>query len=144
MHSSKFLWGRRKVELHSQKMKFIATNFCWSFSGLNLSHVDELGEDLRSLLGCVSAEDHQLHPLGDAVAHHDGALESRVVPDRALHHIAAVVQELGPLQRVTGSSCCKVYETYLTSVKSFKTRYGKWTALIYHLRAASQYFKTIH
>lgn len=47
---------------------------------MHLRHVDELGEDLRSLLGRVSAEDHQLHPLGDAVAHHDGALQSRVVP----------------------------------------------------------------
>lgn len=64
--------------------------------------MDELGEDLRSLLGRVSAEDHQLHPLGDAVAHHDRALQRWVVPHRALHHVAAIVQELGgggPLQK---------------------------------------------
>lgn len=36
-----------------------------------LSHMNELGEDLGSLLGCVSAEDHQLDPLGDSVTHHD-------------------------------------------------------------------------
>lgn len=56
--------------------------------------MNELGEDLGSLLGCVSAEDHQLDPLGDTVAHHDRPLQSRVVPHRALIHIAAVVQEL--------------------------------------------------
>lgn len=60
----------------------------------HLSHVDELSEDLGSLLGRVSAEDHQLHPLGHAVAHHDRALQGRVVPHRAPHHVAAVVQEL--------------------------------------------------
>ena len=59
-----------------------------------LGHVDELGEDLGSLLGCVSAEDHQLDPLGDAVAHHDGTFQRRVVPHRAAHHVAVVVQEL--------------------------------------------------
>lgn len=59
-----------------------------------LSHEDELGEDLGSLLGRVSAEDHQLDPLGDPVAHHDRALQSRVVPDRTSHHVTAVVQEL--------------------------------------------------
>lgn len=48
--------------------------------GVHLSHVDELGEDLCPLLGRVSAEDHQLHPLGDTIAHHDGALQSWVVP----------------------------------------------------------------
>lgn len=68
---------------------------------MHLSHVDELGEDLCSLLGRVSAEDHQLHPLRDAVAHHDRALQSRVVPYRALHHIAAVVEELRPSERET-------------------------------------------
>ena len=62
----------------------------WAYLG----HMDELGEDLGSLLGCVSAEDHQLHPLGDPVTHHDGALQRRVVPHRALHYIASVVQEL--------------------------------------------------
>lgn len=59
-----------------------------------LSHVNELGEDLRSLLGCVSAEDHQLDPLGDSVTHHDRPLQSRVVPHRASYHVDAVVQEL--------------------------------------------------
>lgn len=60
----------------------------------HLSHMDELGEDLGSLLCCVSAEDHQLDPLGHAVTHHDRALQGRVFPHRALHHVAAVVQEL--------------------------------------------------
>lgn len=81
---------------------------------MHLSHVDELGEDLRSLLGRVSAEDHQLHPLGDAVAHHNGALQSRVVPHRAMHHVAAVVQELRPSQRVTGSSCSDADQIHLS------------------------------
>lgn len=89
---------------------------------MHLSHVDELGEDLRSLLGRVSAEDHQLHPLGDAVAHHNRALQSRVVPHRAMHHVAAVVQELGPSERVTGSSGSDAYEIYLTSVTSFNPK----------------------
>lgn len=56
--------------------------------------MNELGEDLGSLLGRVSAEDHQLDPLGDAVTHHDGALQSRVVSHRAAHHVAPVVQKL--------------------------------------------------
>lgn len=56
--------------------------------------MDELGEDLGSLLGCVSAEDHQLDPLGHAVAHHDRPFQGRVFPHRALHDVAAVVQEL--------------------------------------------------
>lgn len=59
-----------------------------------LRHVNELSEDLGSLLGCVSAEDHQLDPLGDSVTHHDRPLQRRVVPHRASHHVAAVVQEL--------------------------------------------------
>ncbi|PWA22350.1 hypothetical protein CCH79_00018222 [Gambusia affinis] len=54
-----------------------------------LSHMDVLGEDLGSLLGRVSAEDHQLDPLRDAVAHHDGSLQRRVVPHRTSHHVAA-------------------------------------------------------
>lgn len=90
--------------------------------GVYLSHVDELGEDLRSLLGRVSAEDHQLHPLGDAVAHHNRALQSRVVPHRAMHHVAAVVQELRPSEGVTGSSCSDADEIHLTSVTSFNTK----------------------
>lgn len=61
---------------------------------IHLSHMDELGEDLGSLLGCVSAEDHQLDPLGHSVTHHDRPLQGRVFPHRALHHVAAVVQEL--------------------------------------------------
>lgn len=56
--------------------------------------MNELSEDLGSLLGCVSAEDHQLDPLRDSITHHDRPLQSRVVPHRALHHIAAIVQEL--------------------------------------------------
>lgn len=59
-----------------------------------LRHVNELSEDLGSLLGCVSAEDHQLDPLGDSVTHHDRPLQRGVVPHRASHHVAAVVQEL--------------------------------------------------
>lgn len=61
---------------------------------IHLSHMDELGEDLGSLLGCVSAEDHQLDPLGHSVTHHDRPLQGGVFPHRALHHVAAVVQEL--------------------------------------------------
>lgn len=91
---------------NKSKKKFLAANqklppgLCvLGYCDTYLSHVDELGEDLRSLLGCVSAEDHQLHPLGDAITHHDRALQSRVVPHRALHHVAAVVQELGQSER---------------------------------------------
>lgn len=61
---------------------------------IHLSHMDELGEDLGSLLGRVSAEDHQLDPLGHSVTHHDRPLQGGVFPHRALHHVAAVVQEL--------------------------------------------------
>lgn len=56
--------------------------------------MNELGEDLRSLLGCVSAEDHQLDPLGDSITHHDRALQSRVVSHWTSHHVDTVVQEL--------------------------------------------------
>lgn len=71
-----------------------------------LSHVDELSEDLGSLLGRVSAEDHQLHPLGDSITHHDRALQGRVVPHRASHHVAPVVQELSGQ---TGNNICRLY-----------------------------------
>lgn len=60
----------------------------------HLSHMDELGEDLGSLLSCVSAEDHQLDPLGHAVTHHDRPFQGRIFSHRALHDVAAVVQEL--------------------------------------------------
>lgn len=63
-------------------------------SPVYLCHVNELSEDLGSLLGRVSAEDHQLDPLGDSVTHHDRPLQRRVIPNRAAHHVAAVVQEL--------------------------------------------------
>lgn len=68
------------------------------FGPVYLSHVNKLSEDLGPLLGCVSAEDHQLNPLGDSITHHDRALQSRVVPHRALHHIATVVQELAKIR----------------------------------------------
>lgn len=42
--------------------------------------MNELGEDLCSLLWGVSVEDHELDPLGDSVAEHDRALERRIIP----------------------------------------------------------------
>lgn len=45
-----------------------------------LCYMNELGEDLCSLLWGVSVEDHELDPLGDSVAQHDRALERRIIP----------------------------------------------------------------
>lgn len=60
----------------------------------HLSHMYELCEDLGSLLCCVSVQDHKLHPLRDTVTQHYWALQSRVVPHGAMHHITAIVQKL--------------------------------------------------
>lgn len=59
-----------------------------------LCYMNELGEDLCSLLWGVSVEDHELDPLGDSVAQHDRALERRIIPHWAVNHVTAVVQEL--------------------------------------------------
>lgn len=79
-----------------QNLETKTNSFCdvRSLASFYLRHVNELSEDLGSLLRCVSAQDHQLDPLGDSVTHHDRPLQRRVVPHRASHHVAAVVQEL--------------------------------------------------
>lgn len=92
LQSSKFLRRRTADGVEDEKeARFPAARLAVVH---HLSHVDELGEDLGPLLSCVSAEDHQLDPLGHAVTHHDRALQGGVFPHRAPHHIAAVVQEL--------------------------------------------------
>lgn len=88
-----FCEGETADGVEDEKRSWLPQQPDW-FVVPHLSHMDELGEDLGPLLGCVSAEDHQLDPLGHAVAHHDRALQGGVFPHRAPHHVAAVVQEL--------------------------------------------------
>lgn len=90
------VWDGKSVSHKNKTKKPKQNSFLWRpipFP-VYLRHVNELSEDLGSLLGCVSAEDHQLDPLGDSVTHHDRPLQRGVVPHRASHHVAAVVQEL--------------------------------------------------
>lgn len=62
--------------------------------GVYLCYMNEFCEDFSPLLWSVSVEDHELDPLRDTVTQHDRAFQSRVIPHRAVHHVAPVIQEL--------------------------------------------------
>ena len=59
-----------------------------------LSHVDVFGDDLCTGLRRELAEHHQLDPLRHSVEQSDGALQSRVLHQAAVDHIALVISEL--------------------------------------------------
>lgn len=61
----------------------------------HLSHHDKAGDDLGPLLSRVLAENHELHPLGDAVEEGDEALQNGVVHRAAVHDKTVVILELG-------------------------------------------------
>lgn len=67
----------------------------------HLSHLDELDEDFSSELGGGAAENHQLHPLGDAVAQSNGPLHGGVLLHAAVHKVILIIRELGKKKLIT-------------------------------------------
>lgn len=61
----------------------------------HLSHLDELDEDFSSELGGGAAENHQLYPLGDAVAQSNGPLHGGVLLHATIHKVILIIRELG-------------------------------------------------
>lgn len=51
-------------------------------------------EDFGPLLGCGPVEDHDLHPLGDAVAEGNGALQRWTAAHGSVQHVIPEVQGL--------------------------------------------------
>ena len=66
-----------------------------SEGGPHLCHVDELVQHLRPLCGPWTAQHHDLHPAGHAVAETYGALQGRAAPHRALQNVVPQVLGLG-------------------------------------------------
>lgn len=60
----------------------------------NLCNIDKLCDHFCPLQGCRLAENHELDPLGDAVKQSNRSLQSRIVLQAAVDHIALVVCEL--------------------------------------------------
>lgn len=57
--------------------------------------MDIFGDDLCAGLRRELAEHHELDPLRHAVEQRDGALQSRVLYQAAVDHVALVISELG-------------------------------------------------
>lgn len=64
------------------------------YAGAYLCYMNEFCEDFSPLLWCMPVEDHELDPLRDPVTHHDRTLQGWVIPHRATHNIASIIQEL--------------------------------------------------
>lgn len=60
----------------------------------HLSHVDELDEDLCPELRGGTAENHQLYPLGDAIAQGNGPLHGGVLLHAAIYKVILIIREL--------------------------------------------------
>jgi hypothetical protein len=60
----------------------------------HLCHMDEVCDDQCPLRGCGLAENHELHPLGDAVEEGDESFQDRVVHRTAMSHETVIVLEL--------------------------------------------------
>lgn len=60
----------------------------------HLSHMDELDEDLCPQLRGGTAENHQLYPLGDAVAQGNGPLHGGVLLHAAIYKVVLIIREL--------------------------------------------------
>lgn len=61
----------------------------------HLCHVNELVQHLRALCRPGTAQHHDLHPAGNAVAEPHGSLQGRAAPHRALQNVAPQVLGLG-------------------------------------------------
>lgn len=61
----------------------------------HLCHLDELVQHLRALCGPRTAQHHDLHPAGHAVAEPYGSLQGRAAPHGALQNVAPQVLGLG-------------------------------------------------
>lgn len=61
---------------------------------IHLSHLDELDEDFRSELRGGAAENHQLYPLGDAVAQSNRSLHGGVFLHTAIYKVILIIREL--------------------------------------------------
>lgn len=64
-------------------------------SGPHLCHVDELVQHLRALCGSGTAQHHDLHPAGHAVAETYGSFQGRAAPHGALQNVAPQILGLG-------------------------------------------------
>lgn len=69
-----------------------------------LSHVDVLGDDLRTGLRRQLAQYHKLDPLRNSIEECDGPLQSWIVNQATVDHVAAVIGELG--NEDVGTSVC--------------------------------------
>lgn len=56
--------------------------------------MDELDEDLCAQLRGGTAENHQLYPLGDAIAQGDGPLHGGVLLHAAIYKVILIIREL--------------------------------------------------
>lgn len=65
----------------------------------HLSHLNELDEDFSSELRGGAAENHQLYPLGDAVAQGNRPLHGGVLLHTAIYKVILVVGELEGKER---------------------------------------------
>ena len=63
--------------------------------GPHLCHVDELVQHLPALCRPGTAQHHDLHPAGHAVAETYGSLQGRTAPHGALQNVAPQVLGLG-------------------------------------------------
>lgn len=63
--------------------------------GPHLCHVDELVQHLRALCRPGTAQHHDLHPAGHAVAEAYGSLQGRAAPHGALQNVAPQILGLG-------------------------------------------------